>query len=67
MTAAPVPGSTAGGGDAATVIPRQAWVMLVVATLGFAVNFWAWALVSPLGAFFICISSKGTGKGMETR
>src|SRR5215471_6910280 len=28
------------------------WVMLVVATIGFAVNFWAWALLSPLGAKF---------------
>lgn len=27
-------------------------VMLAVATLGFAVNFWAWALLSPLGAHF---------------
>jgi NNP family nitrate/nitrite transporter-like MFS transporter len=26
--------------------------MLAVATVGFAVNFWAWALISPLGAFF---------------
>ncbi|WP_436786765.1 MFS transporter [Yinghuangia sp. YIM S10712] len=26
--------------------------MLVVATLGFAVNFWAWALLSPLGPRF---------------
>ncbi|QIX28576.1 NarK/NasA family nitrate transporter [Nocardioides sp. JQ2195] len=26
--------------------------MLVVATLGFAVNFWAWALLSPLGPKF---------------
>jgi len=33
-------------------IPRQAWVMLAMATTGFAVNFWAWALISPLGAFF---------------
>src|SRR6188472_541774 len=24
------------------------WLMLVMATLGFAVNFWAWALLSPL-------------------
>ncbi len=24
------------------------WVMLAMATLGFAVNFWAWALLSPL-------------------
>jgi NNP family nitrate/nitrite transporter-like MFS transporter len=33
-------------------IPRQAWEMLALATVGFAVNFWAWALISPLGAFF---------------
>ncbi|RBY75769.1 MFS transporter [Geodermatophilus sp. TF02-6] len=26
--------------------------MLAVATVGFAVNFWAWALISPLGAFY---------------
>jgi NNP family nitrate/nitrite transporter-like MFS transporter len=26
-----------------------AWVMLAMATVGFAVNFWAWALLSPLG------------------
>lgn len=31
--------------------PRR-WVMLAVATLGFAVNFWAWALLSPLGPRF---------------
>lgn len=28
------------------------WLMLAVATLGFAVNFWAWALISPLGPMF---------------
>jgi len=26
--------------------------MLAVATIGFAVNFWAWALISPLGPLF---------------
>ena len=26
------------------------WVMLAVATLGFAVNFWAWALLSARSA-----------------
>jgi NNP family nitrate/nitrite transporter-like MFS transporter len=26
--------------------------MLVTATIGFAVNFWAWALISPLGPMF---------------
>ena len=46
---------TAGTTDSARTaveIPRQAWVMLAVATVGFAVNFWAWALISPLGAFY---------------
>ncbi|WP_165546502.1 nitrate/nitrite transporter [Kribbella soli] len=28
------------------------WVMLALATVGFAVNFWAWALISPLGPLF---------------
>jgi NNP family nitrate/nitrite transporter-like MFS transporter len=28
------------------------WLMLAMATLGFAVNFWAWALLSPLGPLF---------------
>lgn len=26
--------------------------MLAMATIGFAVNFWAWALLSPLGSYF---------------
>jgi NNP family nitrate/nitrite transporter-like MFS transporter len=46
MSTAPAPGTTS------TAVPRQAWIMLGLATLGFAVNFWAWALISPLGAFF---------------
>lgn len=37
----------ASGGSVA--VPRQAWIMLALATAGFAVNFWAWALLSPLG------------------
>jgi NNP family nitrate/nitrite transporter-like MFS transporter len=28
------------------------WVMLALATTGFVVNFWAWALLSPLGPLF---------------
>jgi len=32
-------------------------VMLALATIGFAVNFWAWALLSPLGPLF---GSSGT-------
>jgi NNP family nitrate/nitrite transporter-like MFS transporter len=31
---------------------RSPWLMLTVATIGFAVNFWAWALLSPLGPLF---------------
>ena len=30
----------------------RAYVMLGMATVGFAVTFWAWALLSPLGAHF---------------
>lgn len=40
-------------------VPRKApdglgtaWLMLAVATIGFALNFWAWALISPLGPLF---------------
>src|SRR5499426_4440071 len=29
--------------------PRQATLNLTIATLGFLVNFWAWALLGPLG------------------
>jgi NNP family nitrate/nitrite transporter-like MFS transporter len=32
-------------------------LMLITATIGFAINFWAWALVSPLGPLF---REKGT-------
>lgn len=31
---------------------RSPWLMLALATVGFAVNFWAWALISPLGPMF---------------
>jgi MFS transporter, NNP family, nitrate/nitrite transporter len=31
---------------------RSPGLMLFMATLGFAVNFWAWALLSPLGPLF---------------
>lgn len=47
MSAAPAPGAAA-----TTAVPRQAWTMLAIATIGFAINFWAWALISPLGAFY---------------
>src|SRR3954447_110872 len=31
---------------------RSPWLMLTLAAIGFAVNFWAWALLSPLGPLF---------------
>ncbi|MER6674109.1 MFS transporter [Streptomyces sp. NPDC000983] len=33
-------------------VSGRAWLMLGLATVGFAVNFWAWALLSPLGPRF---------------
>src|SRR4051812_18137713 len=38
--------------QAATAPGSRALVMLTMATVGFAVNFWAWALLSPLGPRF---------------
>src|SRR4051812_40235409 len=38
--------------DAAVKAPPKAGLMLALATLGFALNFWAWALISPLGPHF---------------
>jgi hypothetical protein len=35
-----------------TTASRQQYVMLGMATVGFALTFWAWALLSPLGAHF---------------
>ena len=43
MSSSGVGGSPSGAGS------RQPLAMLAMATLGFAVNFWAWALLSPLG------------------
>jgi len=41
--------------SASTPSPTQAQriTALVMATLGFAVNFWAWSLLSPLGPLFV--------------
>ncbi|WP_310718986.1 MFS transporter [Streptomyces lydicus] len=36
----------------AEAVSGRAWLMLALATVGFAVNFWAWALLSPLGPRF---------------
>ena len=44
-TGTAVPAAVTGG----TAAPRGATRNLVVATLGFTVNFWAWALIGPLG------------------
>ncbi|HET9188449.1 MAG TPA: MFS transporter [Acidothermaceae bacterium] len=41
--------------DQSATSPRRASqhnLMLVLSTLGFALNFWAWALLSPLGTHF---------------
>lgn len=44
--------------DATAALPGRAaapgrTTALVMATLGFAVNFWAWSLISPLGPLFV--------------
>ena len=43
--------TTTSGGRATvpTVVTGRAWGMLALATIGFGLNFWAWALISPLG------------------
>jgi MFS transporter, NNP family, nitrate/nitrite transporter len=38
--------------EAADPERRSPMLMLAMATLGFALNFWAWALLSPLGPLF---------------
>ncbi|MEJ7773234.1 MAG: MFS transporter [Nocardioidaceae bacterium] len=39
---------------------RSPALMLAMATIGFAVNFWAWALLSPLGPLFRAEGTLGT-------
>jgi len=39
---------------------RSPALMLAMATIGFAVNFWAWALLSPLGPLFRAEGMLGT-------
>jgi NNP family nitrate/nitrite transporter-like MFS transporter len=46
MTDAPQPTTAPSG---ATTAPPGATLQLVLATVGFAICFWAWALISPLG------------------
>jgi MFS transporter, NNP family, nitrate/nitrite transporter len=38
--------------ETGTPSARRAYIMLGMATVGFALTFWAWALLSPLGAHF---------------
>jgi NNP family nitrate/nitrite transporter-like MFS transporter len=40
--------------------------MLALATIGFALNFWAWALISPLGPLFRTTGYETLGKLTET-
>ncbi|TWD83189.1 NNP family nitrate/nitrite transporter-like MFS transporter [Kribbella amoyensis] len=50
----------AGGSESTVAAPRSPWLMLTIATIGFAVNFWAWALLSPLGPLFRTEGTVGT-------
>jgi NNP family nitrate/nitrite transporter-like MFS transporter len=49
MTAIPTSTARQASVEPAATAP---WVMVTMATIGFAVNFWAWALISPLGPLF---------------
>lgn len=42
--------------------PRSGTRMLVLATVGFAINFWAWALLSPLGPRFKDVLALSSGQ-----
>ena len=46
--------------------PGRAGLMLALATIGFALNFWAWALISPLGPLFRTAGYETLGKLTET-
>lgn len=46
----PSPAADRAASGAAAPTGRGAGLMLAMATLGFAVTFWAWALLSPLGS-----------------
>ncbi len=47
-----VPAGTAGGTAASPARTGRPGLMLALATAGFALNFWAWALLSPLAPGF---------------
>ncbi|MFC8922435.1 nitrate/nitrite transporter [Cellulosimicrobium sp. NPDC057127] len=46
------PAGSEGRTPAAAPVHGSPTLMLALATVGFAVNFWAWALISPLGAAY---------------
>ena len=49
-------GSTSSAATTTTAqdaVPPGAWRALLLVTLGFGVNFWAWALLSPLGPVYV--------------
>jgi len=48
--------------DAAVKAPPKAGLMLGLATVGFALNFWAWALISPLGPHFKIVLKLSSGQ-----
>ena len=45
--------SAASATPAAETVQPRAWRALFLVTLGFGVNFWAWALLSPLGPVYV--------------
>ena len=47
------PSSAAATISAKDSVPPGAWRALLLVTLGFGVNFWAWALLSPLGPVYV--------------
>lgn len=55
--AGPPTGLTAPGRERS----RQPALMLALATVGFALNFWAWALLSPLGPRFKDVTEPDAG------
>ena len=53
MPASDVPSSSAPPRTSATAVPTGAWRALILVTVGFGLNFWAWALLSPLGPVYV--------------
>lgn len=51
-TSAPPSAGTSPAGTSPAGATRSPALMLAMATAGFALNFWAWALISPLGPLF---------------